>query len=231
MNSSEYWLSIDLSSRIGTLALLSKDSSGLVKSVFSNKFTESGDHSETFIPKLEFLLNQHQMRVKDISRYITCSGPGSFTGLRIALATLKALAYPYQTPIDTVSGSEVRGLSWISKNPLTHSNSIYVVTLITADKFVLGEFKRGSNSSFEFLGDKTLNDWSFLKNAPPSTLILDEKTNPNLIPQHPHISVANEPLHAETLGRFLPLSQSRTSYSSIEEWVQISPEYFGTSKF
>jgi len=47
------------------------------------------EHSKVLIPRIAFLLDQAKIKTNDIDLVVCSIGPGSFTGLRIGLATLK----------------------------------------------------------------------------------------------------------------------------------------------
>ncbi|MCA1576064.1 MAG: tRNA (adenosine(37)-N6)-threonylcarbamoyltransferase complex dimerization subunit type 1 TsaB [Acidobacteria bacterium] len=49
-------------------------------------------HSNTLLADLDRLLEQTRVQVADVDLYAVAAGPGSFTGLRIGIATVKALA-------------------------------------------------------------------------------------------------------------------------------------------
>ncbi len=71
---------------------------------------EGGTHSLHLLPAIDKILGQSALKVGDLSGIVVANGPGSFTGLRIALATAKALAHPFLLPIYAVS--TLRGLSF-----------------------------------------------------------------------------------------------------------------------
>lgn len=48
--------------------------------------------SESLVSALAGLLEQHQLRPQDLKALVVSLGPGSFTGLRVGLATVKGLA-------------------------------------------------------------------------------------------------------------------------------------------
>lgn len=60
-------------------------------------------HSERLMPHIEQLLELGQVAKEDITAIAVSIGPGSFTGLRIGLATAKALAYVWNVPVIGVS--------------------------------------------------------------------------------------------------------------------------------
>jgi len=66
-----------------------------------------GTFSAQLVPQIAALLKKHGFRKADIGAFIVVSGPGSFTGLRVGLAAVKALAEILQKPIVSVSLLEV----------------------------------------------------------------------------------------------------------------------------
>jgi tRNA threonylcarbamoyladenosine biosynthesis protein TsaB len=63
----------------------------------------SGGHGARLPVALTQLLVAHGRRLPDVEGYAVGLGPGSFTGLRIGLATFKGLAYANRRPIAGVS--------------------------------------------------------------------------------------------------------------------------------
>ena len=63
-------------------------------------------HSETLLPMVESLLKFLHLSVSDIELFAVSAGPGSFTGVRIGVATLKGLAFGSQKPCVGVSPLE-----------------------------------------------------------------------------------------------------------------------------
>jgi tRNA threonylcarbamoyladenosine biosynthesis protein TsaB len=66
-----------------------------------------GTFSAQLVPQIAALLKKHGFSQTDIGGFIVVSGPGSFTGLRVGLAAVKALAEILQKPIVSVSLLEV----------------------------------------------------------------------------------------------------------------------------
>lgn len=72
-----------------------------------NKLT----HSETLLPLLENAMNQYGITASDIDLYAVSAGPGSFTGVRIGVATVKGLAFAENKPCVSVSSLEAMARS------------------------------------------------------------------------------------------------------------------------
>ncbi len=63
-------------------------------------------HSETLLPAVEQALKMAQVTVNDIDLFACTTGPGSFTGVRIGVATIKGIAYGKNKPCISVSTLE-----------------------------------------------------------------------------------------------------------------------------
>src|SRR5216684_4989526 len=64
---------------------------------------DGGTFSARLVPQVAALLAKHGLNKRDIDGFAVVSGPGSFTGLRIGLAAVKALAEVLAKPIAAVS--------------------------------------------------------------------------------------------------------------------------------
>lgn len=75
----------------------------------------SGDpqisHSNTLLDDVDKLLSQTQIALPEIDLFAVATGPGSFTGLRIGLATIKALAETLERPAAGIPTLEAVALS------------------------------------------------------------------------------------------------------------------------
>jgi tRNA threonylcarbamoyl adenosine modification protein YeaZ len=59
-------------------------------------------HSELLIPAIDKVLKRCKIKLKDLDGFCVGIGPGSFTGLRIGVATIKGLSYSLNKPIVVV---------------------------------------------------------------------------------------------------------------------------------
>ncbi|MEI6863445.1 MAG: tRNA (adenosine(37)-N6)-threonylcarbamoyltransferase complex dimerization subunit type 1 TsaB [Candidatus Omnitrophota bacterium] len=65
------------------------------------------NHSKLLVPTIAKLIKRAGLKVKDIGGFCVSIGPGSFTGLRIGVVTVKGLAYALGKPIVTVPTLDV----------------------------------------------------------------------------------------------------------------------------
>ena len=81
-------LAFDTSSKALSLAIL-EDKQVLAETMINIK----KNHSITLMPAIDFLMASLDWTPKDLDRIVVAEGPGSYTGLRIAVATAKTLAH------------------------------------------------------------------------------------------------------------------------------------------
>lgn len=64
-------------------------------------------HSQTLLPLAESILKSAGISLEEIGAFAVTNGPGSFTGVRIGVAALKGLAFPFDKPCVPLSTLEV----------------------------------------------------------------------------------------------------------------------------
>lgn len=95
-------LSTDTSGRNGSIAL-AQCGPGDACEVLEVVPLEGGAFSAQLVPQVATLLARHGFSKDQLDAFAVTSGPGSFTGLRVGLAAIKALAEVLQKPIAAVS--------------------------------------------------------------------------------------------------------------------------------
>ncbi len=90
----KYLLHIDTSTDLGTVAI------GGDGELIAIKNNEGGrNHAATINLLIEDLLAVAGLKFSDLSGVVVCAGPGSYTGLRIGMATAKGLCYALDIPL------------------------------------------------------------------------------------------------------------------------------------
>lgn len=74
-------------------------------------------HSEKLLPLINEILTENNISINDINYLATTIGPGSFTGIRIGVATIKAFAKILNTPVFTASSLDIFAYSNIDSLP------------------------------------------------------------------------------------------------------------------
>jgi tRNA threonylcarbamoyladenosine biosynthesis protein TsaB len=91
-------LAIDTSTMLGGVAVMD-DLLGLVAEV---RLNVKSTHSERLMTSIEYILKQSGYTISDMDFFAVAIGPGSFTGLRIGLSTVKGFSYATGKPIVSV---------------------------------------------------------------------------------------------------------------------------------
>ena len=94
-------LAIDSTANTSTVALL-EDETLIALYTVNTKNT----HSETLLPMVKSMLDSCRVTVDDVDALAVANGPGSFTGVRIGVATVKGLAFGKNKKCVAVSTTE-----------------------------------------------------------------------------------------------------------------------------
>ena len=90
-------LSIDTSSQVSSVAVLSAE-----RVAAEISMQGALTHSETLMPHIEMALRMARVEKSELEGIAVSIGPGSFTGLRIGLASAKMMAYALHIPLIAV---------------------------------------------------------------------------------------------------------------------------------
>lgn len=99
-------LGFDTAAKTASVAVTDETGRLLALSCLDSGFT----HSETVLPMAKNLLDALHAAPSDIDLFAVNCGPGSFTGLRIGIAAVKAMAFALEKPCAGVSTLEA--LAW-----------------------------------------------------------------------------------------------------------------------
>lgn len=94
-------LGVDTSSKVATAAIC-EDDRLICEFVLNTKMT----HSQTIMPIIDECFKKSELSPKDIDVFAVADGPGSFTGLRIGVTTVKGLAHGVNKPVAGVNTLE-----------------------------------------------------------------------------------------------------------------------------
>ena len=104
-------LALDSTENIAAVAIT--DGKKLIGSTVINAVKS---HSELLLPAIESLMKASGLNYSDIDLFACSSGPGSFTGVRIGVSTVKGLAFGYDKPCVGVSATEALAYNFIDFN-------------------------------------------------------------------------------------------------------------------
>lgn len=100
------WLAVDTSGPSLSVAL-GGDGGIIFECVQQNGLT----HSESLMPLVDTALTAGGLAAADVDAFIAVTGPGSFTGVRIGVATIKALAHAAKKPCAGVNALELLAMA------------------------------------------------------------------------------------------------------------------------
>lgn len=162
----------DTSGKNGTVALARAGERGPHDTAVADDIREEvievvplagGMFSAQLVPQIAALLARHNFSKGDIDAFIVVSGPGSFTGLRVGLAAIKALAEILKKPIVPVSLLEV-----VATAARTHGRVVAVLDGGRGEVF-FGDYEI-AGESVQVLREELLSKTEFLSAAQGSTV-------------------------------------------------------------
>ena len=94
-------LGIDTSTTIGSIGLLVNQ-----EPIAEHTLDITQTHSSRLMPAIKTVLEWGNLNIRDIDAFAVATGPGSFTGIRIAVTTAKSICYAIKKPILAISTLE-----------------------------------------------------------------------------------------------------------------------------
>lgn len=153
-------LGVDTSTEIGSVGLL-KDGSALSELTLNISVT----HSERLLSSIDSLLTECGIGIKDVGLMAYAKGPGSFTGLRIGLATIKGLSFSSGAKIAGVSSLKV-----LARNAMYSSYEICPMIDARKEEVYCAKFD-GSKGVLRIIGkERALSPEDALKGIRKKTL-------------------------------------------------------------
>jgi len=139
-------LGLDSTAVSASAAIAEADENGLkTYSVFSvkNKMT----HSENLLPMVDDALRVYGASMDQIGLIAVNAGPGSFTGVRIGIATAKGLAFPREIPCAPVSTLEA-----IAENVRNLPGTVCALMDARREQFYYALFRAGERLTDDSAG-------------------------------------------------------------------------------
>ncbi len=196
----ELWLSLDLSAPTGSICLHAHRR-GRVKLRAELLLNDAGKHSESVLTGIATVLEQAGVGLESVNRFLTPTGPGSFTGLRVAFSALKAFAMAGGQPIELLDGHEVLALRHLMQTAPNRPAEIAVATRVTRESLLVSRFRTDGRAGVDRMAEK-------LEAEAGDAVLL--------------------PMQARYLAETLALIKSRRTLVTPEEIAAASPQYFGS---
>lgn len=157
-------------------------------------------HSQKLMVMIERMMDDLELQVSDIDLFAAAEGPGSFTGLRIGIATIKALAHSVNRPVAGVSTLE--GLAY----NLTYADRIIVPIMDARNKQVF-------NAAYEWSDGimKTVTE----PNACGIDECIERLSGKNVIFTGDGVNVYEEYIRSKTDAAFAPVNARLSRASAV----------------
>jgi tRNA threonylcarbamoyladenosine biosynthesis protein TsaB len=145
-------LAVDTSTRSTVLGLQVQDR------VLDGSTKEVQTHSRDILPSISGLLEEAEITLSDLDAIVFGQGPGSFTGLRIAVGVVQGLAYGLDIPVVPISSMRCLAQS------LAHgrAHKVFVALHARLEEIYYGTYRLHEGLAFHD-GDESVLDVSKLE--------------------------------------------------------------------
>ena len=176
------------------IVVLGKD--GKIIGELTNKETHS--HASFIQVAIANMLEGQQIAMTEIDAIVVTLGPGSYTGLRVGLATAKGMAYALEKPLIGLSTLKVLAAAAIQSSSTKIDASTQIFSMIDARRM-------------EVFG--AIYDTSLTPILPEQALVLDQTKWDSLIPQ-PTICIGNGHLKTKDFTSTVEVTYLDGNYTS-----------------
>ncbi len=173
-------LGLDTTTRVGSVAVMRDEQ--LVASEVGNP---DRTHGERLPEDARRILASLELSLQDVELFAVCSGPGSFTGLRVGLATIQGLALAGSRPVVPVPTLEALAYAALERSHPTEPGTLVVPWMNAHRGEVFGAvYAVGDDGRVDALrppavgaGPDLLADWASLFVDRPPVFIGDAVTD------------------------------------------------------
>src|ERR1043166_2390549 len=186
-NSEPLILAIETATRAGGVAVARVDT------LLSRREGDASiSHSTNLIEMIDAVLNEAGAQLSDVEVFAVAVGPGSFTGLRIGLATVKAFAEVNERPIVGIStlAAVAHACAWegdvVSLLPAGRGEVFAQMFSVSADSLEAKDepahlnpadtiARYGSTAGVQFSGEGVPKLFEYIRNSAPESMSEDSR--------------------------------------------------------
>tara|TARA_B100000586_G_scaffold90899_1_gene64762 strand:- start:1881 stop:2564 length:684 start_codon:yes stop_codon:yes gene_type:complete len=131
--------------------------------ISSNSTEVEKSHSKLIIQLIDQSLKDAKIKINEVDAFAVSMGPGSYTGLRIGVSTIKGLCYSLEKPLISINTLEI--LSKSALNHINNYNDFFICPMIDArrmevfTKILDNDFNEVEKDKALILDDKSFNDF------------------------------------------------------------------------
>ena len=216
------------------LAVETSTPTGSVAIITNNGTTESTwdrqqSHAEIITKETEKLLHTSNLQLDDIDLFACGVGPGSFTGIRVALNYIRALAYCYDKPVVTLSSLELLALP-----ALRNYENVFCMQSAFRNLFYVSHYHRNADGYDEILEPKAWTLAELEQYKSNSTIVVGEafEKYKNLINKEQLQDFSRDEQLADRprASSFQYMNLSNSDASDFQAWSETRPLYIRASE-
>ncbi|MDR0850307.1 MAG: tRNA (adenosine(37)-N6)-threonylcarbamoyltransferase complex dimerization subunit type 1 TsaB [Christensenellaceae bacterium] len=119
---------------------------------------QDGKYMEVLLPMIDELLQRAKVRLKEIDVIGVVVGPGSFTGVRIGVSTVKGFIHVFRD-IKIVAINSLELIAYTTMAKLNRTDMTVVIPS-TANKLYVGRFKSGNKPRYSLEDTEGFNEFN-----------------------------------------------------------------------
>lgn len=190
-------------------------------------------HSEKITTESEALLKKNNLEFAQIDRYAVSTGPGSFTGIRVALNFVRTLSYTFDKPVLSVDSLYLLAAPALAKKA-DDGREVLAFQSAFRNLIYCARYKKNNEKVAQVLEPSALTVDETKALIQSKTLVLGrafEAFKPVLDPDFLHFceidsSFSDDP-HAKNFADVLSLGDTN---SQILRWIDTKPLYIRASE-
>lgn len=180
-------------------------------------------HSTLLVPTIKRVLGVLGWNIYEIDYFACGIGPGSFTGMRVGLATIKGLSWPFKKPIVGISSLDILARS--VKNDFTP-----IVPAIDAKRNLIycSIYKIHKGALKKIAPYMLLSEDEFLKRIPRNALVLGDASGlykEQILKNIKGVNILDRDHWYPRGGNLIALAQERIKSNKLQNAFNIRPIY------
>jgi tRNA threonylcarbamoyladenosine biosynthesis protein TsaB len=114
-------LACETSTLLGSVAIIKDD-----RILIEKQLLRQGSHTEVLNTFISECLDSEGLKLTDVDCFATGLGPGSFTGLRISLNSIKSFGYVFNKPVFGIDS--LRNLAFLNQQFIADTSELKMIT-------------------------------------------------------------------------------------------------------
>ncbi len=190
------------------------------KEVFSKTFTHKELKGEALLSVISDLFKAHGYAVEAIKLLCTTSGPGSLTGLRICMSTIKTMAQVLAIPVVTLPTLFALEASYVEENKIAFEK-VFTVLMARKNHYYIRE-RHQPEESFQLMKTEEL-----LQKVHENALyVVEQNSTPLDFCDKCNIKCVNIAMNPEII---MELCLDKLISGNVQNYLECLPEYGGKS--